>query len=457
MAKFTDYNLRPEIMQALTDIRFETPTPVQSRLIPVVLQGRSVVGQSQTGSGKTHTFLIPIFQKFDVNNQTVQAIITTPSRELAQQIYAAAKQLATGFEPEKAPRIGLYIGGTDKARQLQQLQTQQPQLVIGTPGRIKDLYEANAALDIHTAESLVVDEADMTLDMGFLNDVDTIASALPENLQMMVFSATIPQKLQPFLKKYMDNPVVEEIPSETVISPTIENILVGTKGQTKDELVYSLLTMGNPYMALVFANTKERAKKLAKYLREQGLKVAEIHGDIQPRERKRTMAAIQHLDYQYVVATDLAARGIDIPGVSLIINDGIPSELEFFVHRVGRTGRNGQPGTAITIYNPDEEDRVAEVEHMGVAFKPMTLSHGVLKDGYDRRRRAQRTKSTEKLDPTMIGLVKKKKKMVKPGYKRQIKSAIARDARFKKRVAEREALRAGRKAKKKASDAARGK
>lgn len=453
MAKFTDYNLRPEITQALEQIHFNEPTEVQARLIPVVLQGRSVVGQSQTGSGKTHTFLIPIFQKFQADNQNVQAIITTPSRELAQQIFNAAKQLTTTFADGQTPRIGLYIGGTDKNRQLQQLKTQQPQIVIGTPGRIKDLYEANAALDIHTATALVVDEADMTLDMGFLNEVDTIASALPSNLQMMVFSATIPQKLQPFLRKYLTNPVIEEIPTATVISPTIENILVGTKGQTKDELVYSLLTMGTPYMALVFTNSKARAKTLAKYLRTRGLKIAEIHGDIQPRERKRTMAAIQNLDYQYVVATDLAARGIDIPGVSLIINDGIPTELEFFVHRVGRTGRNGQPGTAITIYNPDEEERVAAVEHMGITFKPMTLTkNGELKDGYDRRRREQRNKSTVKLDPTMIGMVKKKKKKVKPGYKRQIKSAIARDARYKKRVEERASLRANRKAKKKASN-----
>lgn len=453
MAKFTDYNLRPEINGALEKIRFNEPTEVQARLIPVVMQGRSVVGQSQTGSGKTHTFLIPIFQKLDTNNQGVQAIITTPSRELAQQIYAAAKQIASNFTENAEPRIGLYIGGTDKARQLQQLKSQQPQIVIGTPGRIKDLYEANAALDIHTAATLVVDEADMTLDMGFLNEVDAIAAALPADLQMLVFSATIPQKLQPFLRKYLTNPVVEEIPAETVISPTIENILVGTKGQTKDELVYSLLTMGTPYMALVFANTKIRAKALAKYLRNRGLKVAEIHGDIQPRERKRTMQAIQNLDYQYVVATDLAARGIDIPGVSLIINDGIPNELEFFVHRVGRTGRNGQPGTAITVYNPDEEDRVGAVEHMGVAFKPMTLTKsGELRDGYDRRRREQRNKTNVKLDPTMIGLVKKKKKNVKPGYKRQIKSAIARDARYKKRVEERASLRATRKAKKKANN-----
>ena len=148
----------------------------------------------------------------------------------------------------------------------------------------------------------------------------------------------------------------------------------------------------------------------------------------------------------------MAARGIDIPGVSLIINDGIPTELEFFIHRVGRTGRNGMSGTAITIYNPDEEDRVQMVENMGVKFEPMTYAHGELQSGYDRRRRRQRTKTTAKLDPTMIGMVKKKKKRVKPGYKRQIKNNIARDAKYKKRVAERETLRAAKKAKKRAHD-----
>lgn len=456
MAKFTDYNLKTEIYQALKAINFKEPTPVQEKMIPVILQGRSVVGQSQTGSGKTHAFLIPIFEKLNLTDESVQVIITTPSRELAAQINRAAKQIAEMFDEKNQPQIGYYVGGTDKSRQTAQLDNKQPQIVIGTPGRIHDLSK-NGSLDIHKASTLVIDEADMTLDGGFLPDVDAIAGALPSDLQMMVFSATIPKKLQPFLKKYLNNPIVEEIPSETVIANTITNLLVGTKGKTKDEVVYNLLTMGNPYMALVFTNTKVRAKELTKYLRKQGLKVAEIHGDIQPRERRRVMSAIQRLDYQFVVATDLAARGIDIPGVDLIINDGIPNELEFFIHRVGRTGRNNQTGTAITIYNPDEEDRVASVEKMGIEFQPKNFSHGELKDGIDRRRRRQRNKSTQKLDPTMLGMVKKKKKHVKPGYKHQIKAAIAKDARFKKRVSDREELRANRKSKKKASDQARGK
>ncbi|KRN77926.1 DEAD/DEAH box helicase [Weissella minor] len=447
MAKFTDYHLRDEIYRALDDIHFNEPTPVQARLIPVVMQGRSVVGQSQTGSGKTHTFLLPIFQHLDLEKEQVQAVITTPSRELAQQIYQAAKQIADHFAEGEQPRIGLYVGGTDKNRQVQQLKSSQPQIVIGTPGRIKDLYETGS-LNIHTARTLVVDEADMTLDMGFLNEVDAIAGAMPEDLQMLVFSATIPQKLEPFLKKYLNNPVIEEIPAETVISPTIQNVLMDTKGKAKDELIFNLLTMGNPYMALVFTNTKERARELARQLKERGLKVAEIHGGIQPRERRRTMQKIQHLDYQYVVATDLAARGIDIPGVSLVINDGIPNDLEFFVHRVGRTGRNGASGLAITLYTPDEDAKVTEVENLGVKFEPMTLSKGELKPVADRRRRTQRTKSTKKLDPTMIGMVKKKKKNVKPGYKHRIKSEIEKDARYKKRVEDRQQQRSKRKANK---------
>ncbi len=166
MAKFTDYNLKSEIYQALGAINFKEPTPVQEKMIPVILQGRSVVGQSQTGSGKTHAFLIPIFEKLNLTESTVQVIITTPSRELAAQINRAAKQIADMFDEKIRPQIGYYVGGTDKARQTAQLENKQPQIVIGTPGRIHDLSK-NGALDIHKASTLVIDEADMTLDGGF--------------------------------------------------------------------------------------------------------------------------------------------------------------------------------------------------------------------------------------------------------------------------------------------------
>lgn len=269
--KFADFQLQPYLLTAIQKINFRQPTPVQQRVIPVIMAGRSVVGQSATGSGKTHAFLLPIFSKINPEDQTVQAVITTPSRELAYQIYNAAKQL-NKYAPHPLT-IHNYVGGTDKQHQVDQLSRKQPQLVIGTPGRVLDLIKSQA-LDIHTAKMFVVDEADMTLDMGFLHEVDQIASHFPDDLQMMVFSATIPQKLRPFLKKYMENPVVEEIPTEAVINPDVDNWLMSTKGQDRNQLIYRLLTLGEPYLALVFANTKERAVELTQYLENQGLKVA---------------------------------------------------------------------------------------------------------------------------------------------------------------------------------------
>lgn len=436
MANFREFNFKEYIYQALDEINFKEPTEVQARLIPTILKGKSVVGQSQTGSGKTHTFLLPIFQNLNAQKDEVQAVITTPSRELAYQIYEAAKQLAK-FSPENI-WIQNYVGGTDKQRQIEKLKSHQPQLVIGTPGRILDLVRENA-LDIHNTHYLVVDEADMTLDLGFLKETDAIASTLPKDLQMLVFSATIPEKLRPFLRKYMYNPVIEVVANKHVISPTIDNWLVSTKGRDRNKLIYDLLTMGEPYLALVFANTKERADELTNYLRSQGLKVAKVHGGIQPRQRKRIMREIQNLDYQFVVATDLAARGIDIEGVSHVINDDIPEDLEFFVHRVGRTGRNGMKGTAITLYEPSEEKLIDELESMGVHFVPKAVKNGEIVDSYDRNRREKRQTRKESMDPKLRGFVKKEKKKRKPGYKKKIKRAIKRDEQQKRRIARRQA------------------
>lgn len=436
MANFRGFNFKEYIYQALDEINFKEPTEVQARLIPTILKGKSVVGQSQTGSGKTHTFLLPIFQNLNAQKDEVQAVITTPSRELAYQIYEAAKQLAK-FSPENI-WIQNYVGGTDKQRQIEKLKSHQPQLVIGTPGRILNLVRENA-LDIHNAHYLVVDEADMTLDLGFLKETDAIASTLPKDLQMLVFSATIPEKLRPFLRKYMYNPVIEVVANKHVISPTIDNWLVSTKGRDRNKLIYDLLTMGEPYLALVFANTKERADELTNYLRSQGLKVAKVHGGIQPRQRKRIMREIQNLDYQFVVATDLAARGIDIEGVSHVINDDIPEDLEFFVHRVGRTGRNGMKGTAITLYEPSEEKLIDELESMGVHFVPKAVKNGEIVDSYDRNRREKRQTRKESMDPKLRGFVKKEKKKRKPGYKKKIKRAIKRDEQQKRRIARRQA------------------
>ena len=442
--KFTEFNFKDYIQEALKDLNFVEATEVQEKLIPVVLSGRDLVGESKTGSGKTHTFLLPIFQQLDEEADSVQAVITAPSRELATQIYQAARQLASFSEQEI--RVANYVGGTDKARQIGKLESSQPHIVIGTPGRICDLVESGD-LAIHKAHTFVVDEADMTLDMGFLETVDQIAARLPKDLQFLVFSATIPQKLQPFLKKYLSNPVMEQIKTKTVIADTIDNWLLSTKGRDKNAQIYEISQLLQPYLAMIFVNTKTRADELQAYLTAQGLKVAKIHGDISPRERKRVMNQIKNLDFEYIVATDLAARGIDIEGVSHVINDAIPQDLSFFVHRVGRTGRNGLPGTAITLYQPSDDSDIRELEKLGIKFTPKMIKNGEFQDTYDRDRRANREKTKEKLDTEMIGLVKKKKKKIKPGYKKKIQWAVNEKRRKTKRAENRARGRAERKAK----------
>ena len=442
--KFTEFKFKDYIQEALRDLNFVEATPVQEKLIPVVLSGRDLVGESKTGSGKTHTFLLPIFQMLDEEADSVQAVITAPSRELAAQIYQAARQLASFSDKEIW--VANYVGGTDKARQIGKLESSQPHIVIGTPGRIYDLVESGD-LAIHKAKTFVVDEADMTLDMGFLATVDKIAGRLPKDLQFLVFSATIPQKLQPFLKKYLSNPVIEQIKTKTVIADTIENWLLSTKGRDKNAQIYQISQLLQPYLAMIFVNTKTRADELHSYLTAQGLKVAKIHGDIAPRERKRIMNQVKNLDFEYIVATDLAARGIDIEGVSHVINDAIPQDLSFFVHRVGRTGRNGLLGTAITLYQPSDDSDIRELEKMGIKFIPKMIKDDEFQDTYDRDRRANREKSREKLDTEMLGLVKKKKKKIKPGYKKKIQWAVNEKRRKTKRAENRARGRAERKAK----------
>ncbi|SDP10870.1 ATP-dependent RNA helicase CshB [Streptococcus equinus] len=442
---FNDFNFKPYIREALAELKFKNPTEVQQKLIPVVRSGRDLVGESKTGSGKTHTFLLPIFEKLDETSDNVQVVITAPSRELATQIYQATKQIAEKSETEI--RVANYVGGTDKLRQIEKLKSSQPHIVIGTPGRIYDLVKSGD-LEIYKAHTFVVDEADMTLDMGFLDTVDKIAGTLPKDVQILVFSATIPQKLQPFLKKYLTNPVMEKIKTNTVIADTIDNWLVSTKGRDKNAQILEITKALNPYLAMIFVNTKERADELHSYLASNGLKVAKIHGGIPPRERKRTMNQIKKLSYEYIVATDLAARGIDIEGVSHVINDAIPQDLSFFVHRVGRTGRNGLNGIAITLYQPSDDSDIRELEKLGIKFVPKMLKNGEFQDTYDRDRRANREKSYQKLDTEMIGLVKKKKKKIKPGYKKKIQWKVDEKRKRERRAANRAKGRAERKARK---------
>ncbi|WP_408868790.1 DEAD/DEAH box helicase [Brochothrix campestris] len=428
--KFDIFGFKPFINEAIAKKAFFKPTKIQEQLIPTIQRGESAIGQSQTGTGKTHTYLLPLMDKIDPSLNEVQVIITAPSRELASQIYEEARQMAKLSDPEIHTR--LMIGGTDKKRAMGQLKTQ-PQIVVGTPGRIYDLMREKA-LEAYTATTLVVDEADLMLDMGFLEDVDNIASRLAEKLQILVFSATIPEKLKPFLKKYMENPRYAHIQPEAIISPTVTNILVDLKSKSREQLVYDITTTMTPFLALIFCNTKAEADVLTTFLLEKQVNVAKIHGGVPARDRKRIMKQIRNLDYQYVVATDLAARGIDIEGASHVINHNLPDDPDFFIHRAGRTGRAGQEGISISIYEPDDEEKLVALEKRGVEFSYQNLKKGEWIQMADRNRRKFRKEKRDDVDARIGGMVKKAKANIKPGYKKKINRAIEKNKERAKRA-----------------------
>ncbi|ARA86454.1 MULTISPECIES: DEAD/DEAH box helicase [Bacillus] len=428
--KFEMYDLKPFIIEAVHDLGFYEPTDIQKRLIPAALKGESAIGQSQTGTGKTHAYLLPLLSRIDFEKEFVQVVITAPTRELANQIHQEVLKITKFLGPDEAVRSKCFIGGTDKQKSIDKLRTQ-PHLVVGTPGRIADLIREQA-LDVHKAGSLVIDEADLMLDMGFLEDVDFIGSHMPEGLQMLVFSATIPEKLKPFLKKYMANPRYAHVEPKHITAEKIEHVLIPSRHRDKNELLLEVMTHLNPYLAIVFANTKTTADEIAAYLTDKGMKVGLLHGGLTPRERKKVMKQIGDLEFTYIIATDLAARGIDIKGISHVINYELPDDLDFYVHRVGRTARAGTSGTAMTFYDTSDEDALVKLEQMGIVFENMRLEKGEWKKIDDRKRRQNRKRTPDETDEVAKRLVKKPRK-VKPGYKKKMQTEINKIKRQQKR------------------------
>jgi len=283
MSKYSDYDFKPFLKNAIEKLGFTEPTPIQKEMIPLILKGKSAIGQAHTGTGKTHSFLLPIVQRINEGKQEIQAVITSPTRELAQQIYDALNQLIE----ETDIQAKLLIGGTDKQRAIDKLKTQ-PQIVVGTPGRIRDLVKEGALL-VHTAQILVVDEADLAFDMGFIEDIDGFAAHMPEKLEMFVFSATIPEKLQPFLKKYMESPVHIHMNDKKPVAEGIDFILVPVRSKSRNRRLVEVIEAINPYLAVIFCNTRKNAEAVAGYLAEQGIRAGQIHGDLSPRDRKKMM------------------------------------------------------------------------------------------------------------------------------------------------------------------------
>ncbi|RAS92718.1 DEAD/DEAH box helicase [Priestia endophytica] len=428
--KFEKFSFQPFLIEAIKDLNFYEPTEIQERIIPSLLNGESAIGQSQTGTGKTHAYLLPILNKINPHKDHVQAVIMAPTRELALQIHEEVQKITVFTEEDAKITSKCLIGGTDKQRTIEKLK-QQPHVVVGTPSRVHDLMQ-EGALSVRQVDTIVVDEADLMLDLGFIEDVDRIAAAMKEDVQILVFSATIPEKLKPLLKKYLDNPRYTHVAPKQLTAAKLEHILVPQRHRDKKELVYNMLTNLNPYLAIVFANTKKSADELADHLLEKGLKVARIHGGLEPRERKRSMKQIQDLQYQYIVATDLAARGIDIQGVSHVINYEIPQDLDFYVHRVGRTARAGYDGTAITIYEQDDYEALMSLENRGIEFLNKDLERNEWIEVDDRNKRRKRVRQEDEVEKTARKFIRKPAK-VKPGYKKKRQREIDRYVKKQKR------------------------
>ncbi|WP_047981476.1 DEAD/DEAH box helicase [Ornithinibacillus contaminans] len=414
---FNSFSFTPQLLDVIEKLEFKQPTEIQQEVIPAVHKGKSVIGQSHTGSGKTHSFLLPLFNQLEEAKKEVQFVITAPTRELATQLYDEAKKIIKLADKEQEWKAKLLVGGTDKQKMMEKLK-EPPHIVIGTPGRILDIVKEEA-LSIYSAKSFVIDEADLMLDLGFIDDVDQLLVRCKKDIQLMVFSATIPQRLEHFFKKYLENPLHVKIANE--LSPeTMEHRLIAKKHREDADIIAEISKAINPYLAIIFANGKENANKLHANLLEKGLNVGLIHGGLSPRERKRVLKEIQALRYQYIVATDLASRGIDIKGVSHVINADLPKEEEFYIHRVGRTARAGMEGTAISLYREEDYKLIEKLEQKGLEFFFYDVSNGQWKDAKSWKERSLRTKTTTDVEKEAWKQVRKPKK-VKPGYKKKMK------------------------------------
>ncbi|KMK75973.1 DEAD/DEAH box helicase [Alkalihalobacillus pseudalcaliphilus] len=445
MNNFKRFDLKPYLMDALNEQRITMPTEIQERLIPAIRNKRDVMGQSQTGTGKTFAFLLPILDMIDESKDELQVILTAPTRELASQLFEEVKKLIEHAPEENAVKAKLLVGGTDKLRAIESLK-QAPHIVVGTPGRIRDLVNEQA-LQVYTATTLIVDEADQMLDMGFIEDVDYVAARMAPELQMLVFSATIPEKLKPFLNKYMDNPKHVQVEPKHVTASTIEHRLVALRHRDKLDFVADLASSLNPYFAIIFASTKEEADEVTKALISKGLNVGCLHGGLKPRERKQVMRQVIELKFQFLVATDLAARGIDIKGVSHIINYSLPNDLDFYIHRVGRTGRAGADGIAYTIYDLSDQQKVEKLIQKGITFTYYDFKNGDWKQ-LDKppigmpgkrvnKRQPEKTKTEPKRKQDVAntgGKAKAKPKKVKPAYKKKARFKQAKEEQRQRRV-----------------------
>lgn len=345
-----------ELNDLLKQAGISEPTPVQRQTIPLLMNGKDVIAQAQTGTGKTLAFALPILERVNVNKEQVQALILTPTRELAIQITAELKKLA----PAVGANVLAAYGGQDVEAQIRKLQ-RAPHIVVATPGRLID-HMTRGTVSLGKLSMLVLDEADQMLHMGFLPEVESIITQTPRARQTMLFSATMPDAIRRLASEYMNAPEDVQIRSANVTLDSIKQLVVDTTDRGKQRALVHLIEQHRPYLAVIFCRTKIRAKKLNEALQDQGIESDELHGDLTQAKREQVMKRFREARLQVLVATDVAARGLDVEGVTHVYNYDMPLDGESYIHRIGRTGRAGQKGMAVTLATPYDASKLTAIE-----------------------------------------------------------------------------------------------
>jgi ATP-dependent RNA helicase DeaD len=354
---FSDLNLSNNVLKDLEHHGLEKPMPIQGQAIPVLMDGRDLIAEAKTGTGKTLAFAIPIVEKIDCGMMKPQALVLAPTRELAEQVSIEIKKV--GFN--KKVRVAALYGGKSINAQSKLLQNG-VHVIVGTPGRLLDLI-GRRMLPLDSVRILVLDEADRMLDMGFIDDIRRIISYVPKERQTMLFSATVPDRIRHLANSIMINPEVISIHSEQMTVDEIEQYYYEVPQQQKLDKFVEIVGRETPESAIVFCNTKRWAETLSNLMRRRGFNAEALHGDLSQNQRDRVMDHFKRKKFTLLVATDVAARGLDIDGVSHVFNYDLPREQENYIHRVGRTARAGKTGKAITFITPQETRELWGIEH----------------------------------------------------------------------------------------------
>lgn len=343
---FADLQIHPGVLQAVADVGYESPSPIQAATIPAMLEGSDVVGLAQTGTGKTAAFAIPILSKIDTDSRATQALVLAPTRELALQVAEAFGRYGAHLRVNVLP----VYGGSSYVPQLAGLK-RGAQVVVGTPGRVIDHLE-KGSLDLSHLDYLVLDEADEMLQMGFAEDVERILADTPEYKQVALFSATMPPAIKKITSKYLHDPVEVTVKAKTQTAENITQRYIQVSGPRKMDALTRVLETEQGDAMIVFVRTKQATEEVAEKLRARGFAAAAINGDIPQAVRERTINALKDGSIDILIATDVAARGLDVERISHVLNYDIPHDPESYVHRIGRTGRAGRSGTALLFVTP---------------------------------------------------------------------------------------------------------